>query len=412
MKKCKYLIIGAGVSGLSFAGKKQSEDYIILEKEDKPGGLCKTTRRNGYVWDYSGHFFHFNNDEIRNMFMNQMKQEDLVYNQKKTKIYYKGKYIDFPFQKNIHQLEKEDLIDCVYGLFFRPKERHVCSFKDMLYTNFGEGITERFLRPYNEKLYACDINKLDADAMGRFFPYASVEEIIRNFKYKDNASYNSAFMYHKKGAYAFIESLLQSIKSEALLLGERVVKIDYKNKIVVTNSDEYAYSYLISTASFADLMDLIEGKHDSVLSYNKVTVYNLGFDSAPADKSIHWIYYPEKDYVFYRVGFYSNILHDEKMSLYVEIGQNKDEMNSIQLEEVIRDLKKAGIITNQNLVDFECIQMSPAYVHLSSGAKRYVEEKKEYYKAQDIYTLGRYGNWEYSSIEDAVHSALELAKNI
>ena len=26
MKKCKYLIIGAGVSGLSFAGKKQSED--------------------------------------------------------------------------------------------------------------------------------------------------------------------------------------------------------------------------------------------------------------------------------------------------------------------------------------------------------------------------------------------------
>ena len=63
MKKCKYLIIGAGVSGLSFAGKKIGEDYIIIEKEDQPGGLCKTTRRNGYVWDYSGHFFNFNNKE-------------------------------------------------------------------------------------------------------------------------------------------------------------------------------------------------------------------------------------------------------------------------------------------------------------------------------------------------------------
>ena len=87
MKKCKYLIIGAGVSGLSFAGKKIGEDYIIIEKEDQPGGLCKTTRRNGYVWDYSGHFFHFNNKEIQNMFMDRMNKEDLVYNQKNTKIY-------------------------------------------------------------------------------------------------------------------------------------------------------------------------------------------------------------------------------------------------------------------------------------------------------------------------------------
>ena len=151
MKKCKYLIIGAGVSGLSFAGKKIGEDYIIIEKEDQPGGLCKTTRRNGYVWDYSGHFFHFNNKEIQNMFMDRMNKEDLVYNQKNTKIYYKGSYIDFPFQKNIHQLPKEDLIDCIYGLFFRPKDRSVQSFEDMLYSNFGEGITNRFLRPYNEK---------------------------------------------------------------------------------------------------------------------------------------------------------------------------------------------------------------------------------------------------------------------
>ena len=412
MKKCKYLIIGAGVSGLSFAGKKIGEDYIIIEKEDQPGGLCKTTRRNGYVWDYSGHFFHFNNKEIQNMFMDRMNKEDLVINKKNTKIYYKGSYIDFPFQKNIHQLPKEDLIDCIYGLFFRPKDRSVQSFEDMLYSNFGEGITNRFLRPYNEKLYACDINHLDADAMGRFFPYASVEEIIRNFKHEDNASYNSTFMYHKRGAYAFIESLLKNIKKDALLLGESVIKIDYANKVVTTNHNEYKYDYLINTASFAALIDLIEGEHDSVLTYNKVTVFNMGFDSSPVDKTIHWIYYPEKEFIFYRVGFYNNILHDDKMSLYVEIGQDKDDVKIIQVEDVIKDLKKVGIITHQKLVDFECIQMSPAYVHLSKDARKYVEKKKQFYRDHDIFTLGRYGNWEYSSIEDAVCSALDLAKNI
>ena len=160
------------------------------------------------------------------------------------------------------------------------------------------------------------------------------------------------------------------------------------------------------------MIDLIEGEHDSVLTYNKVTVFNMGFDSSPVDKTIHWIYYPEKEFIFYRVGFYNNILHDDKMSLYVEIGQDKDDVKIIQVEDVIKDLKKVGIITHQKLVDFECIQMSPAYVHLSKDARKYVEKKKQFYRDHDIFTLGRYGNWEYSSIEDAVCSALDLAKNI
>ena len=61
----------------------------------------------------------------------------------------------------------------------------------MLYSKFGRSIAEMFLIPYNEKLYACDLNKLDTEAMGRFFPHADKYEIIRNFKKPDNFSYNT-----------------------------------------------------------------------------------------------------------------------------------------------------------------------------------------------------------------------------
>ena len=50
----------------------------------------------------------------------------------------------------------------------------------MLYGKFGKGIVEKFLKPYNEKLYAIDLTELDVDAMGRFFPYADKEAIIKN----------------------------------------------------------------------------------------------------------------------------------------------------------------------------------------------------------------------------------------
>jgi protoporphyrinogen oxidase len=75
---------------------------------------------------------------------------------KQSTIRYAGRDIDFPFQKNIHQLPQAEFIECLYDLFFRPTG-DATSFLDMLYRKLGRGITEKFLRPYNEKLYATDL---------------------------------------------------------------------------------------------------------------------------------------------------------------------------------------------------------------------------------------------------------------
>ena len=63
------IIIGAGISGLSYAAFRPGGDYLVLEAEDRMGGYCKTTRRNGFVWDYSGHFFHFRQPDIKDFVM-------------------------------------------------------------------------------------------------------------------------------------------------------------------------------------------------------------------------------------------------------------------------------------------------------------------------------------------------------
>ena len=154
MKETKYLILGAGISGLTFAN--YADDYIIVEKDNKAGGFCRTTRRNGYVWDYAGHFFHFKTKEFKEKFIDSLDKEDFVTQDKKTFIYYKNKLIDYPFQMNIHELEKEEFIDCLYDLFNKEEKEKYDNFLDMLYGKFGKSIVEKFLKPYNEKLYACD----------------------------------------------------------------------------------------------------------------------------------------------------------------------------------------------------------------------------------------------------------------
>ena len=66
-EKTKYLIIGAGISGLT-AANALGKDYLLLEKENEVGGYCRTIRRGDYIWDYAGHFFHFKTPEFRQLF--------------------------------------------------------------------------------------------------------------------------------------------------------------------------------------------------------------------------------------------------------------------------------------------------------------------------------------------------------
>ena len=65
MKSVKYLILGAGISGLAFAYEKRDDDYVIFEKGNECGGLCRSFFAPGFVWDVAGHFFHFHSDETR-----------------------------------------------------------------------------------------------------------------------------------------------------------------------------------------------------------------------------------------------------------------------------------------------------------------------------------------------------------
>ena len=52
-----YLIIGAGISGVTFARLLQlsgNTNFKIVEAQDQPGGLCRTKQIGDYVLDTGG----------------------------------------------------------------------------------------------------------------------------------------------------------------------------------------------------------------------------------------------------------------------------------------------------------------------------------------------------------------------
>jgi protoporphyrinogen oxidase len=426
------VVIGAGVSGLGFANwwRERHGDarVVVLEAEAEPGGYCRTVARDGFVWDYSGHFFHFKEPAIEAWLRARMGGQVVRTVIRRSAIRYAGRDIDFPFQTHIHQLPLDDFLECLVELYFRPGQSGgdapPRSFGEMLYRRLGKGITEKFLRPYNEKLYATDLERLDVDAMGRFFPRADIADIIANMRPRRTPpdagdGYNATFTYPAGGAVQYIHALLRDLPPDTVSCDEPATAIDLTAREVITPRRRIAFDRVVSSAPLPALARICGVAHDaSVFSSNKVLVYNLGFDrKGPRD--IHWMYFPDRSLPFYRVGWYDNILPPspgapDRMSLYVEIGAAHDATFDVDIlrARVLAGLRREAIVTDHQLVAHHHVVLDPAYVHITQASLAETARLKALLASHDVHAVGRYGGWTYCSIEDNLIETRALASRL
>lgn len=421
------VVIGAGVSGLGFANwyraRHPRANVIVVEREAEPGGYCRTVVQDGFVWDYSGHFFHFREPAIEAWLRERMPGQEIRTVVKESAIRYAGLDIPFPFQKNIHRLPQDEFIECLVDVYFAGRARDTvtttehtppASFGDMLVQRLGRGITEKFLRPYNEKLYATDLDTLDVDAMGRFFPHANLDDIVGNMRpgAKDGG-YNATFTYPAGGAMEYIHALLRDLPPASVRCHEPVLSIDLTAKELTTPRGVIRYDRIVSSAPINALAKLAGVEHADVFTSNKVLVFNLGFDRKGA-RDIHWMYFPDRSLCFYRVGWYDNILDGERMSLYVEVGAPHDAVfdpDALRAR-VLADLARENIIDGHQLVSHHHVVLDPAYCHITKASLAEHARLHAVFEAANVHSVGRYGRWTYCSIEDNLIETRELAARL
>ena len=243
-------------------------------------------------------------------------------------------------------------------------------------------------------------------------------------KESKNTSYNNSFLYPINGAGSFIKILHDNLDKEKILLNTEIVSIDEEKRIAKTNNgEEIEYEYLINSIPLNQFLPLFNNeeynKLKDELSYNKVLVFNLGFNKkSPLCTKEHWLYIPDKECNYYRIGFYDNILNADKLSMYIEIGYSKEdtitqEEIDKQLELTLLNLKKQKIIDDTfELVDYVSIIMNPAYVHIEKETSEKINKLFDKFSNDGIYSIGRYGGWTYCSMEDCMLEAKELCKKL
>jgi len=424
------VVLGAGLAGLSTAYHLKG-NYSIYEQDSSVGGLCKSINRDGFTFDYTGHLLHTDNEYV-DCLIRRLLNGNISTHNRNAWIYSKGVFTRYPFQTNLYGLPPEVVKECLLGLVkaqYEPKDEPVTNFEDWIYRNFGEGIARHFMIPYNWKLFTVHPKELNCEWIKGFIPPAQLEDAIEGAlsDSERRAGYHARFYYPQRGG---IEELCKAFADYLpnIKLNKKAIKIDPRQRLVIFEDGEIKqYSSLVSSLPLPELIQIIDKPPQEVqqasklLRHNSVLAICLGVSQLHlTDK--HWIYFPEEDFVFYRVNFpmnlSSNMAPCGKSSICAEVSYSDTRTveRSTIIQRAIDDLIKANILRadSEICLAFQ-LDIKYAYVIYDRYYQGSVSLIHNYLRKNNIHSIGRYGAWEYSTMAQAIlegkHTAIELQRH-
>jgi len=422
------VIIGGGLAGLSAGYHLAEREPTVFEREKEIGGLCRSFTQDGFTFDCTGHLIHLRNSYTKEL-VAKLLPDAFHAHERLASIYSKSVTTPYPFQANTFGLPPQVVKECVMGFVESMQEHHggaPSNFHDWTLRTFGTGIAKHFMLPYNEKFWKQDLHSITSDWVSWSIPKPTLEEVVNGALGLTNKGmgYNPKFIYPKAGGIDCLPRALATsitkIHSE-----QSVERIDPKRKVVwLAGGREEEYDSLVSTLPLPLLFRMLGDTPDALrqdaekLSAISVLNFNIGVDRAGISNQ-HWIYFPEDQFIFSRVGFPMNfstsVAPEGTSSIYIEITHPSCSKPNIEeaFDRSIRDLQRCGILKpDDRILTRHMLDIEFAYVVFDVHRQTRLQNLLDYLESRDIFAAGRYGRWEYFSMEDSILSGKAAAERV
>lgn len=429
----RIVILGAGLTGLSTAyhlEKNNFFDFKIFEKEQTHGGLARSIKHDGFTFDYTGHFLHCNNSYFHSFLSTTMPKEQFNTIARKSFIHTHNCFVPYPIQMNLFGLPEEVITECFSGFIKRKHQiKTPNNFREWVLKYFGSGFAKHFFFPYNEKLLCIPPRKIHPSWTGRFVPQTTIKQLVNGLlppkTSSSNIGYNHHFYYPKQGGIQpFTDNVRKQIKSP-IHTDHKAMVIDLvRKKIIFENGHTEPYETLITTIPLNNLLKNIHEptklnlrKQRHRLLSNTIINFNIGFKpTRNYDK--HWVYIPEKKYPFYRVGFWhnfsDNMCPEGYKSFYGELAFLNGLQQPIQkiTQESIQKACTIFGIASSDIITEKTIYIPNAYVIYDAWRANNLEKIRTTLQEYNIHSIGRYGEWKYASMQEAILDGKTMAESI
>jgi protoporphyrinogen oxidase len=429
-------ILGGGLTGLTIGHllKKKGIEFKLLEKEKTCGGLMRTLRQNDFTFDYGGSHVLFSKDKEALSFLLGLLGSNKLRRRRNTKILYKGRYIKYPFENGLAGLPEKENFECLYSfvqnLINKQTGKRVQprNLKEWLYYTFGEGITEKYLIPYNAKIWKYPLEKISSEWVDRV-PNPPLEDVIKSSLGIQSEGYvhQLNFYYPKHGGIqALINSLAFSI-GERILRNFEIRKIRREgNKWVVSDGEqEELCDKIVSTIPVNELVKVVDAPREvreaaNNLKYTSLICVMVGLDIKKIN-DLSWLYIPDCDVLPHRVSFPSNysphVTPLGKSSVLAEVTctmqSNIWTMRGHELvDRVVDDLARLKILDKKDVCFSSIRKTKYAYVINDLNCIESIRTIKNFLGKEGIDTVGRFGEFSYLNMDACVRRANEYVKSV
>ena len=389
----RYLILGAGPAGLTFANKLLQDgetSFLVLEKESEAGGLCRSANVDGSPIDFGGgHFLDVKNTYVNKFLFQFMPEEEWNIYERDSKISINDNIINYPIEANIWQMKAEDQVEYLKSIaaagcnLGNPKPE---KFVSWIYWKLGSKIAEDYMIPYNQKVFSKELNELGTYWLEKL-PSVQFEETLLSCLEKKAYGIqpgHAQFYYPKKYGYGELWIRMSEKIKKNIKYNVDIKEIDFKTRTV---NGKYSAENIITTIPWNEFTKL--GEMPSHLKNNikmlKYTSIQIEYHPEELDTKAQWIYCPNPDLSYHRILVRHNFCPGSR-GYWTETNE----------ERVVHNADSYSYI-NKYAYPLNTIK-KPAIIN----------EILEWAKAYNVFGLGRWGEWQHYNSDVTVDLAMKL----
>ncbi|MCC7408240.1 MAG: FAD-dependent oxidoreductase [Phycisphaeraceae bacterium] len=417
------LVVGGGPSGLAVAYSLQG-DTLVLEKEGAVGGLCRSIYHDGAVFDIGGHSFHTPHPEVHEL-VESLLDGGLYHQQRDAKVYSHHTLIPYPFQRFFDRLPDPAVVrECTEGLEHASGDTaRAANLEEYLLAKFGRGIARHFMLPYNRKLWARDIRQISCEWTPERVAAANFEHerFDHNSGQRKPLQPDTQVGYPRQGGFEEIyRSFIPHIP--ALELNSPIARIDPRGRMAVgPDGRQYRWEFLVSTIPLPVLVRMVDGAPAAIIAMSdrleymslRVELLLAGRRLGPTQR----IYVADSDVPPHKIAFNHNsspsLRAKPQHAIMAEVSLSDDkpvDVNQIA-PRTIAFLCDLGVLESpRDIVWQGHVDVKYAYPVYTHHRPALVQGIKDWLAQHHIYTVGRFGDWEYVNSDRCVMKGMDLGR--
>jgi protoporphyrinogen oxidase len=430
----KIAILGGGISGCALARMLAADGHnvTVLEKTERPGGLCKSRKYGEFTFDEAGGHILFSKDkEVLQWQLDRCGGEAGTQRvDRKTRIRWHDRWVPYPFENGVGHLPKEANVECMKGYIESYVGRRMgkpCpeNFGDWIDWRMGEGFAKHFMVPYNEKIWERDLQTMASDWVAGRVPEAPIEDILRSSIGVDTDGYThqSVFWFPLHGGFeAMVKGTVQDGGFD-LQCNVDVQRVEKTKEGFKVNGE--AYDLVVNTVPLPQIegviQDIPQEIRKDIQALVPISLVNvmLGVKIDEPLPDLSWIYLPFKEQgPTNRVTYYSNYSkfnapegHGCFLAEVTHRGQHQSD-DKEWLQSVAKGLANAGILREEQIVLLEACNNEFAYIDQDLEFAARVARVRKWFDESGYLTFGRFGRYEYHNSDQCVKRAMQVHKHI